>query len=255
MSSWPLIYVSIVLVIFNLYSTCPGDLKSISLLSGRPLIYILLVLEIFNLFSSCSVDVKSTGCPKKHGSCWIVLNIFFHYNYRHFADYFLWKIFYSSLTSKSILIEYDCNILFCFILVGIKQLNKLWKKSCSKCLTPINPFRPVSIQVQLNSHEYHSQYHSGYDSVCIFRYLSYKIQLNAILQVSPWFISINTDTTQVHFAMIIEVYKLVSSMILYYQCQPGHKVICINSQSSSIFQESDSGRFLFANQEVITLTL
>ena len=48
-------------------------------------------------------------------------------------------------------------------------------------------------------------------------------------------------------------------IILQYQCQYGHIFFCIdtqyNSQSISIFQESDSGRFLFANQETITLTL
>ena len=174
MSSWPLIYVPIVLVIFNLYSTCPGDLKSISLffqetfnlystcpgdlksislLSRRPLIYILLVLEIFNLFSSCPSDVKSTGCPTKHDSCWIVLNIFFHILYETLQSQTFYRLFlvknllllaYFEINFNRIWLQYT---LFCFILVGIKQLNKLWKKSCSKCLTPINPFRPVSIQV------------------------------------------------------------------------------------------------------------
>ena len=46
-----------------------------------------------------------------------------------------------------------------------------------------------------------------------------------------------------------------SSVILYYQCKSGHDFICMDSQSSSIIQESDSGRFSFTNQEVITLTL
>ena len=46
-----------------------------------------------------------------------------------------------------------------------------------------------------------------------------------------------------------------SSVILYYQCKSGHDFICMDSQSSSIFQESDSERFSFTNQELITLTL
>ena len=33
------------------------------------------------------------------------------------------------------------------------------------------------------SHKYHSQYQSGYGSVCILRYLSYKMQLNQELKV------------------------------------------------------------------------
>ena len=56
------------------------------------------------------------------------------------------------------------------------------------------------------SHEYHSQYQSGYSLVCILRHLSHR----------------------------------------YYQ---------FISKSSSIFQENDSGRFLFPNQETIIITL
>ena len=54
-----------------------------------------------------------------------------------------------------------------------------------------------------------------------------------------------TDDAEEHF----------SSVILYYQCKSGHDFICLGSPSSSIFQETDSGRFSFTNQEVITLTL
>ena len=87
--------------------------------------------------------------------------------------------------------------------------------------TSINTFRPVSIQVQLNpgtqgSQEYHSQYQSGYDSVCILRYLSYKIQLNQELKVHT-----NTITNTIRI-----------QLSLFSKC---------NSQSMSIFQESDSG--------------
>ena len=46
--------------------------------------------------------------------------------------------------------------------------------------------------------------------------------------------------------------ELFSFVILYYQFQSVHNFICIDSP---IFHESDSGRFSFANQEVIILTL
>ena len=40
------------------------------------------------------------------------------------------KIFYSlNFILKSILQEYDCYIIFFIILIDIKQLNKLWKKT------------------------------------------------------------------------------------------------------------------------------
>ena len=55
-------------------------------------------------------------------------------------------------------------------------------------------------------------------------------------------------------SLIQEANELFRSIILYYQCQSGHDFISFNSQSIYIFQESDSGNFLFPNQELITLT-
>jgi len=71
-------------------------------------------------------------------------------------------------------------------------------------------------------------------------------------------INVNPDTT-LWVAILVSCYTLRSKrafslVILYYQCQSGHNSICFDSQSISIFQESDSGRFWFANQEVLTLT-
>ena len=79
---------------------------------------------------------------------------------------------------------------------------------CSKCPTPINTFRLVSFQVQLSlerqvHHANHSQYQSGYNSVCILRYLSYKIQLNQELKVhTNTIININQDTTQSYWLQL-----------------------------------------------------
>ena len=74
-------------------------------------------------------------------------------------------------------------------------------------------------------------------------------------------INVNPDTTlwvailvSSRLVILYEEKELFSLVILYYQCQSGHNSICFDSQSISIFQERDSGRFWFANQEVLTLT-
>ena len=56
----------------------------------------------------------------------------------------------------------------------------------------------IQLNLELKIHHvYHSQYQSGYNSVCILRYLSYKIHLNQALKVH-WnaIVYINPDTTQ-----------------------------------------------------------
>ena len=52
-------------------------------------------------------------------------------------------------------------------------------------------------------HEYHSQYQSRYNSVCILRYLSYKIKLNQEIKVYRHnIVNINPDMTQSVFSGI-----------------------------------------------------
>ena len=114
---------------------------------------------------------------------------------------------------------------------------------CSKCSTPKTDSRPVSIQVQLN-HEL-------------------KVHTNIIASINP-------DRTQSVYSGICPTYITQSitqgSHKFYSQYQSGYNSVCILrylsyrynqfiSQFISTFQESDSGRLLFPNQETITLTL
>jgi len=65
------------------------------------------------------------------------------------------------------------------------------------CLTRYNSIRNSRFT------QYHSQYQSGYGSVCILRYLSYKIQLNQELKVHTNTIAnINQDMAQSVFSGI-----------------------------------------------------
>ena len=69
--------------------------------------------------------------------------------------------------------------------------------SCSKCLTPVNSFRSVPIQVQRNLELTIPRIPKTIlypdTSVRIYRYLFYKIQLNLELKV-PLTLSLNEDT-------------------------------------------------------------
>ena len=82
------------------------------------------------------------------------------------------------------------------------------------------------------SHKYCSQYQSGYISVCI-----------DACSLLLWL------TRQKSYLFLFIYLFIILFLILYFQCQSRHDFICIDSQSSSIFQESDSRHFLFANQE------
>ena len=104
----------------------------------------------------------------------------------------------------------------------------------SRCLTPKTAFRSVSIQVQLNQ--------------------ELKTHMNTIANINP-------DT-----APDITQSGTQGSHECHSQYQSGYSLVCILrylshryyqfiSKSSSIFQENDSGRFSFANQETIIITL
>jgi len=79
----------------------------------------------------------------------------------------------------------------------------LW---CSKCPTPINHYRPVSIQVQLKSSHWSKEHKFNNTS------LSNSIRTHFYLY--QYLISL---------AMIGKVRELISSTILHYQCQSEHE--------------------------------
>ena len=71
-------------------------------------------------------QISHTGCPTKHNSWWIVLNVVFHTLYKAlktFCSLFLQKKSYSKLFHFEI--NFDCHVRYFIIL--FKELNKLWK--------------------------------------------------------------------------------------------------------------------------------
>ena len=133
-----------------------------------------------------------------------------------------------------------------------------WKRYCSKCPTPINPVRFVSIQVQLNPSCWSTwgirtnQINNTLLSMSIRTQL-YLYQYSLLNPIRYDWGGIRTsqfNNTLVSISIWTWLYLYQSLTINF-----NPDTIYINSQSLSNFKESDSGRFPLANQEVITLAL
>ena len=98
------------------------------------LLYLLLCVFYWNLLSQnftepCIITVSNTGCPTKHDSWWIVLNVFFHilYETKDFLQFISLKKSFTQVyfTLKQFYFKYNCQIILFIILFDIKQLKNI----------------------------------------------------------------------------------------------------------------------------------